>query len=80
MKPERSQVFASLIYNIYIFSIPPYVQEKIHREVIQYVYTSWTSISRNVAYLNTLVHDVINLLHYEHWTDKQKYFYVYMER
>ena len=33
------------------------------------------SISRNVASLNILVHDVINLLHYEHWTDKRKYFY-----
>ena len=22
-----------------------------------------------------LVHDLINLLYYEHWTDKQKYFY-----
>ena len=34
------------------------------------------SISWNVASLNILVHDVINLLYYEHWTDKQKYFYV----
>ena len=23
-----------------------------------------------IASLNTLVHDLINLLHYEHWTDK----------
>ena len=35
------------------------------------------SISWNLAYLNILVHDVINLLYYEYWTDKQKYFYVY---
>ena len=35
------------------------------------------SISQNVAHLNILVHDVINLLYYEYWTDKQKYFYVY---
>ena len=35
------------------------------------------SISRNIASLNILVHDVINLLYYEHWTDKRKYFYVY---
>ena len=28
------------------------------------------SISRNVALLNILAHDVINLLYYEHWTDK----------
>ena len=32
------------------------------------------SYSRNVASLNILVYDVINLLHYEHWTDKQKHF------
>ena len=24
-----------------------------------------------------LLHDVINLLFYEHWTDKRKYFYVH---
>ena len=35
------------------------------------------SISRNITHLNILVHDVINLLYYEYWTDKQKYFYVY---
>ena len=33
-------------------------------------------ISRNVATLNILDHDVITLLYCEHWTDKQKYFYV----
>ena len=27
--------------------------------------------------LNILVRDVINLLYYEYWTDKQKYFYVH---
>ena len=27
--------------------------------------------------LNILVHDMINLLYYEYWTDKQKYLYVY---
>ena len=32
---------------------------------------SWT------AHLNILVHDMINLLYYEYWTDKQKYFYIY---
>ena len=26
--------------------------------------------------LNKLVHDGINLLYHEHWTDKRKYFYV----
>ena len=30
----------------------------------------------NVVSLNILVHDLINLLYYEHWTDKRKYFYV----
>ena len=34
------------------------------------------SISRNVAHLNILVRDVIKLLYYEYWTEKQKYFYV----
>ena len=29
------------------------------------------SISQNVAHLNIVVHDVINLLYYEYWTDKQ---------
>ena len=32
------------------------------------------SISRNVAHLNILVHDLTNLLYYEYSTDKQKYF------
>ena len=27
------------------------------------------------AHLNILVHDMINLLYYEYWTDKQKYLY-----
>ena len=35
---------------------------------------SWTS---KFAHLNLLVHDMINLLYYEYWTDKQKYLYVY---
>ena len=35
------------------------------------------SISRNVALLNICVHDVINPLYFEHWTDKLKYFYVH---
>ena len=34
-----------------------------------------TSISRNVAHLKILLHDAINLLYYECWTDKQKYIY-----
>ena len=34
------------------------------------------SISQNVASLNIICHDVINILHYEHWSNKQKYFYV----
>ena len=33
----------------------------------------WKNISQNVAWLNLLVH--VNALNYEHWTDKQKYFY-----
>ena len=35
------------------------------------------SISRKVTSLSILVHDVINLLYYGHWTDKRKYFSVY---
>ena len=31
-------------------------------------------ISQNVASLNLLIHDVINLLYYKQWTDKPKYF------
>ena len=31
---------------------------------------------RNVAKLNIRLHDVINVLYYEYWTDKQKYVYV----
>ena len=32
-----------------------------------------------LTYCNTIkvYHDLIILLYYEHWTDKQKYFYVY---
>ena len=36
-----------------------------------------SSTSQNVALLNILVHDMINLLYYEHWTDKGKDFYIY---
>ena len=35
------------------------------------------SISQSIACFNILVHDMINLLYYEHWADKQKYLYVY---
>ena len=34
--------------------------------------------SRNVASLNILSHDVMNVLYYEHWTDWRKHFYVYI--
>ena len=46
------------------------------RNIVIYV-ARWWEKYRNVAHLNILVHDVINLLYYEYWTDKQKYFYVY---
>ena len=40
---------------------------------------SWTSMFMFMsAHLNILVHDMINLLYYEYWTDKQKYLYVYI--
>ena len=29
-------------------------------------------ISQNIASLNILAHDVINVKYYEHWTEKQK--------
>ena len=32
------------------------------------------------AHLNILVHDMINLLYYEYWTDKQKYLYVHLSK
>ena len=32
------------------------------------------------AHLNMLVHDMINLLYYEYWTDKQKYLYVHLSK
>ena len=38
---------------------------------------AWRSISPDVASLNILVHDIIDLIYYEHWLDKQKYFYLY---
>ena len=41
------------------------------------------SLSRHkqvcLSSLNALVHDVINLVYYEHWTDKLKYFYIYSD-
>ena len=37
------------------------------------------SISRNVTCLNILVHDVIKLLYYEYWADRQKYFYIILQ-
>lgn len=45
--------------------------------IIQEVLTSLTSISWNVALLIILVHDVISLLYYQHWTGKRKHFYVF---
>ena len=44
--------------------------------ILQYWPDDGRSITRNVAHLNILVHYVINVLYYEYWTDKQKYFYV----
>ena len=36
---------------------------------------SWHDKLKHTAHLNILVHDMINLLYYEYWTDKQKYLY-----
>ena len=36
---------------------------------------SLEKISRNVASLNITCSWHVNLLHYEHWTNKRKYFY-----
>ena len=38
-----------------------------------------SSITCNVTSFNTFVHDVMKLLYYEHWTDKWKYFYLYLK-
>ena len=46
------------------------------RDIIIYAADDGRSISRNVASINTLVHEVMNLMYYKHWTDKRKYFYV----
>ena len=35
------------------------------------------SNSQNVASLNILIHDIINILYYEHGTDQGKFIYVY---
>ena len=44
---------------------------------ILYYLGEWRSIYWNIASLKTFVNDVVNLLYYEHWTDKWKYFCVY---
>ena len=36
------------------------------------------SCHEQVSLSGLLVHDMINLLYYEYWTDKQKYLYVYL--
>ena len=38
--------------------------------ILQQVYTSWTSMLKHTCSWR------VNLLYYEHWTDKHKYFYV----
>ena len=46
--------------------------------------TSWTSMFNETVWeillpsLGLIKHDVINLLYYEHWTDKQIYIYIYI--
>ena len=42
------------------------------RDIIIYVSDDKRGISQNIVLLNILVHDVINLLYCEYWTDKRK--------
>ena len=47
------------------------------RNIIIYIADDGRSICRNVAHLNILVHDMVNLLYDEYWTDKQNYLSLY---
>ena len=38
----------------------------------KYGYAQWWEKYLSISSPNILVHDVINLLHYKHWTDKRK--------
>lgn len=40
-----------------------------------YILVEW---SLKTASLNIIVHDMLNLLYYEHWADKQRKFYIYL--
>ena len=44
------------------------------RQGFEKYFSPGKSISQNVASLNILVNEMINLLYYKHWTDKRKYF------
>ena len=46
------------------------------RQGFEKYFSPGKSISQNVASLNILVNEMINLLYYKHWTDKRKYFQV----
>ena len=70
-----SSVVWNLVTNLFKINDRKLVKDT-HRE-IWFLSISRNRISRNVAHLNVLVHDVINLLYYEYWTDKQKRFYVH---
>ena len=60
----------SQVHSVYCFGPRPHIYYKNARD------DDGRSISRNVISLNILVHGVVNLLYYEHSTDKRKYFYV----
>ena len=64
-----------LIRKFYCFCKGWYISFKYARQSFT-LPNAGRSIPRNIAQLNILVHDVINLLYYEYRTDKQNYFYV----
>ena len=53
----------------------PFISEKPYIELEDYRQGVF-QLAKTIAHLNILVHDMINLLYYEYWTDKQKYLYV----
>ena len=64
---------------------PHYLEAPIRRQRYltrrqQYLgFVEWSCDMINLLYYSVTYysHDVINVLYYEHWTDKQKYFYIW---
>ena len=70
-----SHIAQLLIRKLYCFRKGPHIFFKYERQSFT-LPDDGRSISRSVAYLYILVFDVINLLYYEYWTDKQNIFYL----